>query len=141
MRHKLTPAFVAKARAPEDGDRTIYWDEALPCFGLMVTRSGHKSFVVQYRAHGRSRRMTFKSQANGGLSLDKAKREARAIIGAVATGGDPLTELRKAATAASNTLQSIAEEFLEREKGNCGRSAGVAQFFIASCYLDLVHTK
>jgi hypothetical protein len=52
MRLKLTPAFVSKARPPERGDRVVYWDEALPCFGLMVTANGHKSFVVQYRANG-----------------------------------------------------------------------------------------
>ena len=50
MKVKLTPTFVLKAPAPEKGDRIVYWDEALPCFGLMVTANGHKSFVVQYRA-------------------------------------------------------------------------------------------
>lgn len=112
MKVKLTPAFVLRAEAPTKGDRIVYWDEALPCFGLMVTRSGHKSFVVQYRAKGKSRRMTFNA---AGLSLDKARREAKAVIGDVTKGGDPLTERRRAAQAAENTLRSIAEEFLARE--------------------------
>jgi integrase len=115
MRVKLTPAFVLKAPIPQHGDRTIYWDEALQCFGLMVTKSGHKSFVVQYRANGISRRLTFKAAPQGGLSLAKAKREARAVIGEVTKGGDPLAERRKAASAAENTLQSIAEEYLARD--------------------------
>ena len=55
MRVKLTPAFVLKAEPPTTGDRIVYWDEGLPCFGLMVTKKGHKSFVVQYRANGISR--------------------------------------------------------------------------------------
>jgi hypothetical protein len=37
------------------------------------------------------------------------------VIGDVTKGGDPLTERRKAASAAENTLQSVAEEFLARE--------------------------
>jgi integrase len=115
MKAKLTPAFVSKVQPPRRGDRIVYWDENLPCFGLMVTRSGHKSFVVQYRAQGISRRLTFKAEPRGGLSLDKAKREARAVIGAVAKGGDPLADQRKATRAAENTLQAVAEEFLARE--------------------------
>ena len=81
----------------------------------MVTANGHKSFVVQYRANGISRRLTFKTEARGGLSLYKAKQEAKAVIGAVTKGGDPLTERRKATRAAENTFQAIAEEFLARE--------------------------
>jgi integrase len=109
------PAFVLKAPIPQVGDRIVYWDETLPGFGLMVTAKGRRSFVVQYRANGISRRMTFKTEASGGLSLDKARREARVVIGSVTKGGDPLSERRKATAAAENTFQSIAEEFLARD--------------------------
>ena len=85
MKVKLTPAFVLKAAPPAKGDRIIYWDEALPCFGLMITKNGHRSFVVQYRANGVSRRLTFKDKSRGGLSLDKARREAKSVIGSVTT--------------------------------------------------------
>ena len=64
----------------------------MPGFGLMVTANGHRSYVVQYRAAGRSRRMHLKD----GLTLSAARREAKAILGAVAKGGDPLTARRKA---------------------------------------------
>jgi integrase len=114
MRVNLTPAFVLKAPLPTAGDRVVYWDEGLPCFGLMVTGSGHKSYVVQYRAGGHSRRMTFKADERGGLSLDKAKREARAVIGAATKGGDPLTERRKAERAGGNTLEAVCNEFLDQ---------------------------
>jgi hypothetical protein len=97
MKVKLTPGFVLKAAPPAKGDRIIYWDEALPCFGLMITKNGHRSFVVQYRANCVSRRLTFKDESRGGLSLDKARREAKSVIGSVTTGGDPLSDRRKAA--------------------------------------------
>jgi integrase len=115
MKTKLTPAFVQKAPAPERGDRVVYWDEGLPCFGLMVTATGHRSFVVQYRASGVSRRLTLKAAPHGGLSLNEAKREAKAIIGDVTRGSDPLGKRRKEAIAAENTLRSIADEFLSRD--------------------------
>src|SRR5262245_29130274 len=101
-REKLTPAFVAKPEPPEGKKRVTYWDEALPGFGFMVTPNGHKSFVVQYRADGRSRRMHLKA----GLTLSAARKEAKAIIGNVAKGGDPLRERRRAQRAKSDTLKA-----------------------------------
>jgi hypothetical protein len=106
MRAKLTPAFAAKAATYLE--RLIFWDEAMPGFGLMVTRNGHKSYVVDYRAAGRKRRMHLKT----GLTLTDARREAKAILGTVAKGGDPLGERRKAK---SGTLKAIVEEYLARE--------------------------
>ena len=111
MRGKLTPAFAAKASVAPGTNRTIYWDAGLPGFGLMVTVNGHKSYVVQYRAAGRSRRMHLK----GGLTLRAARREAKAILGTVAKGGDPLTARRQAKHAENNTLNAIVDEYLARE--------------------------
>jgi integrase len=109
MKHKLTPAFIAKAPLPEPGrDRVTYWEGS---FGLMVTAAGHKSFVVQYRAGKQSRRMSLKA----GLSLTEARKEAKAIFGVVARGGDPLADKRKAATASTTTLKSVADDYLKRE--------------------------
>jgi integrase len=111
MRTKLTPAFAVKAKATPNHARTTYWDAGMPGFGLMVTANGHRSYVVQYRAAGRSRRMHLKS----GLTLTAARREAKAILGAVARGGDPLTARRKAERAESGTLKAIVDEYLARE--------------------------
>jgi integrase len=113
MRSKLTEAFIKKAAPPENTDRIIYWDESLPGFGLVVTKTGHRSFVFQYRAGNRSRRMTFSI----GLGYEKARKEARKALGGVAAGRDPLEEKRKAEALAENTLQAICEEYLKREGG------------------------
>jgi integrase len=112
MRHRLTAAFVTKAAPAADKDRTVFWDTTQPGFGLMVTRNGARSYVVQYRAHGRSRRLTLDASA---LSLDTAKREARKHLGEVAKGGDPLTERRRQSAAASDTLRAVAEAYFRRE--------------------------
>jgi Arm DNA-binding domain len=85
----------------------------------MVTAGGHRSYIVQYRAEQTSRRMHLKP----GLSLSDARREAKAILGRVAKGGDPLGEKRKAAQASKNSLRAVAEAFLQRE-GPKLRSAG-----------------
>lgn len=119
MKTKLTVVSVEKAAPPPKGDRAIYWDASLPGFGLVVTKTGHRSFVYQYRAGHRSRRMTFPI----GLGLEKARKEARKALGGVAAGGDPLQERRKTEALAENTLQSICEEYLRRD-GKRLRSAG-----------------
>ena len=58
MRTKLTPGFVKTATAIDGKDRTIFWDETMSGFGLMVTAAGSRSYVVQYRAGRSSRRLT-----------------------------------------------------------------------------------
>jgi hypothetical protein len=110
VRVKLTPAFVAKPDLPEPPrDRVFHWDS--PGFGLMVTASGHASFVCQYRSGRRSHRMSLRA----GLSLQEARREAKKILGDVAKGMDPLAQRQKEARAGEDTFRAIAEDYLKRE--------------------------
>src|SRR6266699_2362171 len=109
MRKKLTPAFVVDVEP--SATNQIYWDTEQRGFGLLVLPSGEKRYVVQYRAFRRSRRMTFKP----GLTVTQARKEAKAVLGAVARGGDPMAERRRQEGAATNTLKAIAEEYFKRE--------------------------
>src|SRR5262245_15816920 len=111
---KLTAAFVKKATAEPGPDRTVYWDQDLPGFGLMVTAGkGHKSYIAQYRAHGTSRRYTIGNAAV--IDLDAARKRAKAILGRVAAGGDPVIDERKEAESNRFALRSICENYLKRE--------------------------
>jgi Arm DNA-binding domain len=112
---KLTSAFVKTATA-NGKERELYWDAALPSFGLVVTERGAKSFVAQYRHNGRSRRYTIGAASN--LDLDAARKRARAVLGQVAQGQDPVTEKKQAANAGRNTLKAICEAYLAREGKN-----------------------
>ena len=111
MRTKLTAGFV-EGFAPSK-EREIAWDQTLPGFGLMVTGKGHRSYVVQYRIDGRSRRYTI----NGGLALDDARKQARAVLAEVAGGRDPVADKRsrKLGEAGKDTLKAVAENYLVRE--------------------------
>jgi integrase len=110
-RHNLTPAFCLRAKAEEGKERTIYWSAKRQGFGLMVTSGGARSFVVQYRAKGKSRRMTI----DGRVSLAEAEREARVLQGQVAHGRDPLGELKRERAAQTNSLRAVAQRYFERE--------------------------
>jgi integrase len=111
MRTKLTPSFVQKARVETGKDRALFWDASLPGFGLLVTASGHRSYVVQYRFGRRSRRMTI----DGVLGLAAARKRARALLGEVAHDRDPLQERQDARSLAEETFKSVAEAYFARE--------------------------
>ena len=111
MRLRLTPASVRNAQADADADRTIFWDTKTPGFGLQVTAAGHKSFVIQYRAKGRSRRMAI----DGVLGLEAARKRAKTLLGEVAHDRDPLGERRAARARKQDTFQAVAESYFARE--------------------------
>ena len=120
---KLTQAFVnnanyasalAKGEVTPEADRLVYWSEDRPGFGLMLTKGGHRSYVVQYRAKGKARRATIK----GTLSLADAERQAKALQGDVARGLDPVATKKATAATSSLTLKAVAEDYLRKEGGN-----------------------
>jgi hypothetical protein len=100
----LNAQTIAGAKC-QNSDRDFFWDSNLPGFALQVTASGHKSFIVQYRANGVSRRMKLK-----GSTFKAAKKEAKIILGQVQTGTDPLAALRKERDARADTLRRIVED-------------------------------
>ena len=57
---KLTTKATAAARLPTDKRDHIEWDEDLAGFGLRLRASGarvRRTFIAQYRANGRTRRV------------------------------------------------------------------------------------
>lgn len=122
----ITKRSVDAAEA-KDGRRTIYFDRALPGFGLLVTPAGAKSFVAQYRAgRGRgtpTRRVTI--GAYGAWTPEEARAEAKRILGSAAHGADPAaerTEKRRRGNA-DGALASVVGEWLKRDQaGNRSRA-------------------
>jgi integrase len=112
---KLTAAFVKSAKAEDGKERSVYWDQDLSGFGLMVTSAGHRSFIAQYRTRGLSRRYTIGAAAR--IDLDQARKRARQIFGQVAHGADPVADKRKELEADRNSLKAVCERYLGREGG------------------------
>ncbi|MEQ1725805.1 MAG: site-specific integrase [Sphingopyxis sp.] len=80
---------VVDAAGPNDKDYVI-WDDELPGFGLRVFTSGKRSYVLQYRAVGRSRRYTI--GPHGVWTPETARQEAKVQLGRIAKGDNPAEE-------------------------------------------------
>ena len=83
------------------------WDENIPGFVFRVMPSGRKSFVVQYRAGRRPRRMSLGPSTV--LTCDQARTRAITIIAAVKNGEDPAAD--RAAKRNAATVSDLAERF------------------------------
>jgi integrase len=68
----------------------LIWDDELPGFGLRIFSSGKRSYVIQYRTRGRSRRYTI--GIHGAWAPETARREARVKLGRAAGGDDPVED-------------------------------------------------
>ena len=86
---KLTKRSV-EALTPQASDY-ITFDAELKGFGLRVLPSGKKTYLVQYRSGGRTRRV--KIGPHGVLTADEARTKARSLLGAVADGENPAQEI------------------------------------------------
>ena len=105
---KLTKRFVESLQ-PADKDRFL-WDDDLPGFGVRVKPSGVKSYMIQYRQGGKSRRLTL--GRHGIIAADQARRLAKLRLGDVAHGDDPVLDRQQERSAP--TVKVLADDYMER---------------------------
>ena len=122
---KLTKRVVDALKAPEPAEigikvrESFAWDRELCGFGVQVSPSGLKSFVIQYRnADGRNRRIVIGRY--GLMTVEEARRLAHEKLVAVSKGIDPAAE--QAAKTGSQTVAEICDWYLREAEG--GRILG-----------------
>jgi integrase len=111
----LTKRIVTRARYEPRGNgkpgHCVIWDSEVRGFGLRIWPSGTKGFVLFYRTpEGRKRLLTIGAYPD--LTVDEAKRIARARLFEVASGKDPVEERRRI-RAESITFGELADLYLE----------------------------
>ena len=82
----LTELAVRQATA-KDGKRIEVWDEKMPGFGVRISPSGVKTFVLMYYVAGNKRRLSLGRYP--AISLAKARQKALAALNQIADGRDP----------------------------------------------------
>lgn len=100
-----------------DPDKELFiWDEEMPCFGLRIFKSGKKSYLIQYRHGGRSRRMSL--GRHGTITPDEARTKAKKLLGRIADGENPAED--RSGQRNAPTLASACERFIdEHAKPHC----------------------
>jgi len=75
----------------------VYWDNALPGFGVKVTPKGRKVFIVMYRLGGAGSRLRkYTVGPYGRVTLPMARAQAQKIFAARLDGRDPAEERKQA---------------------------------------------
>jgi integrase len=106
---KLSKSSIDKLPIPTSG-YSLHWDDTLAGFGLRITSSGVRSFIVQKRIGGKERRSTLGRY--GVLTPEQARREAQKFLGQVAQGTDPVAAKFKA-HAESVTLKDALNAYFK----------------------------
>lgn len=89
---RLTKRIVDAAQ-PSQKDLYV-WDSSLTGFGLKVTPTGRKVYLIQYRIGKRTRRVTL--GVHGSITTEEARQKAKIQLGGVAAGIDPAADRDKA---------------------------------------------
>lgn len=131
MKGKITKRLVDAAQADPARDILI-WDTETAGFGLRVSRGGVKSYVFQYKIHGRARRMTLGEHGRA-LTPDAARKLAVSRRLAVQAGGDPATEAETAA--AAPTVRDLAARYLKEHASKRSASTQRAAEMLFRLYL------
>lgn len=119
---RLTKRFVDGL---EPGVRDYFaWDDRLPGFGVRVMPSGAKTYQLQYRKGGRTRRMAL--GRHGKITVDQARSAARAALGQIASGANPAEEVRQERRAP--TIGALCDRFLADHVASHCKASSAAEY-------------
>lgn len=98
MKRKLTEKVLDRMTVPAGRPQLVVWDQELPGFGVVVGKNTI-TFVANYWANGVKRRQVIGRRGairedGNPWTVTLARLRGREILGKVAGGGDPSSELR-----------------------------------------------
>jgi integrase len=113
---KLNAQTIRTITAPEGKADHVYWDDAMPGFGLRLRGNG-RSFIIQYRIGTQQRRESLGDVRK--VTLEAARTIARTRFAQIQLGTDPGAEKAKAretASAITLTLGDVVTRYLDAKR-------------------------
>lgn len=110
MSQTLTDRILKTFTPPSVGN-TIFYDDKVKGFGLRITAAGVKSFVLNYRARGRERRLTIGRYGKDQWTLQRARLRAGELRRLIDDGGDPLDQREQIRNAP--TMADLCQRFVD----------------------------
>ena len=112
-KRKLSDQLARDLEPPKSGNQIVY-DNRLAGFGLRVTASGARSFILNYRFKGRERRITLGQYPT--WTVLAARKQAEHLRRQIDTGVDPLEE--RNAERSAPTLRDLFVRYAEEHLPN-----------------------
>jgi integrase len=105
---RVTQKIISKLVPPGEGNR-IHYDSEIPGFGVRITSAAAISFVLNYRIHGRERRLTIGRHPE--LTATAARERALQFRARILDGHDPLEEREQ--DRSQPTVGQLAKQYLD----------------------------
>ena len=113
MLGKITKRAVDRLR-PLDGREVTLWDTEVKGFGIRARAGGAKTYIVRYRPGGGGRAAPLRTLTIGThgspWTPDKARDEAKRVLGQVQQGKDPAAD--RSSRREALTVKDLADRFL-----------------------------
>ena len=118
MKRNLTDRTLKSLKPTKPGTHTDVWDLGFPGFGVRVSDTGRRTFVLTARYPGSKNPTRRKLGVYDQMSLEEAREKARGWIKLIAKGIDPESAEEAARHVAlrkqENTFLAVTEEFFKR---------------------------
>lgn len=111
---EFTAKSIAGLALPVGKTDAIFFDDAMPGFGIRLRAGGKRAWVVQYRTAAGQRRHTIGDARR--VDLKAAKAAAQKRFAEVALGGDPQAERAAARAKAAILLGPLMERYLAQKE-------------------------
>jgi integrase len=141
---KITARTIAGLSLPVGKGDAIFFDDDLPGFGIRLRASGDRlcrSWVAQYRAHGRTRRM--KLGPVEALTPDQARQAAKRLLAKVHLGDDPQADKMERRQKDVQKLSAVVREYLAAKESDLvlrPRSLHEVRRYLTQNYFKPLHS-